>query len=300
MDYLLDLFESYQVHSNQTHFTFAHLSTVTHDNWRNGEYLDKSVAQFLDTLFTNHYADNTVIILYSDHGFRFGSLLKTKSAVYEQRLPLMYIYVPDTLHLDGLNSDQLRQVLRENQNRLTSHLDVHPTLLHLLYGDPPSSNSSGYSFGQSLFTSIPGNRTCEEAGIRPNYCMCTPFIPLKPITTQAEIAVSAVIRNINHRLQPYKDRCEQLELGEIISAWVEGGDKLIGKQKWYRIQFETYPNHALYECTLALTGQMKLSVEIEGQISRLDEYRNQTGCITEHPLVEPFCSCIDQMSNEIE
>src|SRR5690606_25672434 len=97
-------------------------------------YVDRPFKNFLSELFLRGHHENSLIILYSDHAMRFGPEIKTTANLYEQRLLFFYMRVPDSLSLDGLDKTQLRNVVRDNQHRLTSHLDVHATLMHLLNG----------------------------------------------------------------------------------------------------------------------------------------------------------------------
>lgn len=103
-DYLLDLFQAFQSRSNTVHFTFAHMSTLTHNYFNHAGYADKPFSSFMEKLFTGGHHQNSVIMVYSDHALRFGDAVNTTSNVHEQRLPFFYIYIPDTLTLNGLNA----------------------------------------------------------------------------------------------------------------------------------------------------------------------------------------------------
>lgn len=87
----------------------------------------------LSKLFHEGLNKNTVIIVLSDHGIRFGKLRNTKSGFYEERLPFLRVYIPDQMG-PGWNPSRLRKVLKDNEHRLTSHFDLHATLMHLANG----------------------------------------------------------------------------------------------------------------------------------------------------------------------
>ena len=99
-NYLLDLFSSLKS-KNQPLFAHTHLSTLTHDWFNHAGYADAPYHAFLSKLFAEGHHKNSVILLYADHSLRFGPVLNTTSSVYENRLPFFYIYVPDSLSLDG-------------------------------------------------------------------------------------------------------------------------------------------------------------------------------------------------------
>ena len=103
-DYLLDLYQAIRLRSNSAHFTLAHMSTLTHNFFNHAGYADRPFSSFLERLFKNGHNQNSVIMVYSDHALRFGSSVNTTANVHEQRLPLFYMYIPDSLELDGLNA----------------------------------------------------------------------------------------------------------------------------------------------------------------------------------------------------
>ena len=162
--------------SSVPHFTFAHLSTLTHNYFNHAGYADRPFHRFLSAFFERKLHQNTVILFYADHHLRFGSVSRTAAFAFESRLPFFYVYLPDSLVLNGLKAPQLRRILALNAHRLTSHYDLHPTMLHILEGSsssPPERNhSSSEPFGVSLLTEVPENRTCPEAGIAEQYCLC--------------------------------------------------------------------------------------------------------------------------------
>lgn len=95
--------------------------------------------------------DNTIIIFMSDHGYRFGSFRETFLGFYEESLPFFFFRLPPSLkaRYPGWYSN-----LKRNSRQLTSPLDLHSTLTHILYDaknkiENPSINSSTNS------TSIP-------------------------------------------------------------------------------------------------------------------------------------------------
>src|SRR5690625_5016955 len=101
---MLDLLESFHTHDDQRHFTFMQLSTLTHNYLNHAGYADLPFYQFLSQLFAHGYHRKTLITLHSDHGLRFGSILTTRSGIYEQRLPYFYMYVPDSLRVGDMDA----------------------------------------------------------------------------------------------------------------------------------------------------------------------------------------------------
>ena len=122
-----------------------------------------------------------LIIMFSDQGTQYGFFGTTVQAEYENVLPFGFIRMPPSLKAQY---PSWYENLKENAHRLTSHLDIYPTLediLHLSYLDENgtdfkfkhlnwenSPNRSAYSF----FEPIPDTRTCESALIPQENCPC--------------------------------------------------------------------------------------------------------------------------------
>ncbi|XP_017460714.1 PREDICTED: uncharacterized protein LOC108354031, partial [Rhagoletis zephyria] len=210
----------------QPHLTFIHMSTVVHEEPNNAAYADEPVRRFLEKIFAANLQQNTAILFYSDHGFRFGPISKTESGYHESRLPFMYWYIPEGLTLgDGLDAGQIRKNLRTNSRRLASQFDVHSTLLHILHGKPSPLPLSAdkffldHTFGHSLFTELPLNRTCEEAGIPEEYCLCRRFVPLTDAHSR-HLLGEFILEHLNEQLAPYSANCTPLSLGRILETKV--------------------------------------------------------------------------------
>jgi len=99
-------------------------------------WVDKQMGRVIDELRAQGALENTIIIITGDHGEEFlekGFWGHNSSFVEEQTHTPMVVWVPQHAH--------------EEVDRVTSHLDISPTLLQAL-GAP--QDSSSYSLGQSL------------------------------------------------------------------------------------------------------------------------------------------------------
>ena len=289
----MDLFESFRRHDHQAHFVFSHLSTLTHDYFNHGGYADKVFSDFLGKIFRNEYHKDSLIILFSDHGLRFGNIVYTKSGIYEQRLPYFYIYVPDSMKIESMDAKQLREMVKANQRKLTSHIDVHATLMHLLLGTP----STEEPFGLSLFAHIPDNRTCLQAGISAHYCMCGTFVTA-PITSEVNRIASQLVNITNQLLQPVSELCAQMTLNQTTKASIRQNE-LDSRRVHYLLQWQVNPSMGRFESTVLLdldeTGKAT-NLTVVGDISRIDKYGHQAKCVSGKPTIERFCYCTDNQS----
>lgn len=99
--------QHYDVHKDAVHAYMAASS-----------YADESVGVVLDALAESKYADNTIIILFSDHGWHLGEKLRfRKHALWAEdtQLPLI-------IHLPGMTEKQ-------NSFRNVNLIDLYPTLI---------------------------------------------------------------------------------------------------------------------------------------------------------------------------
>ncbi|KAK0078958.1 hypothetical protein PV326_009036, partial [Microctonus aethiopoides] len=123
---------------------------------------------FLNTPYFGFFWTNSI-----SHDCMNGiSSMDTETFVggHEDRLPFIYLRIPKQ-HEDN---DKITQALKINENRLTSHYDLHETLRDVLIrSGGKMDSSSGCPRCQSLFEIVPLERSCEDAGISSQYCTCT-------------------------------------------------------------------------------------------------------------------------------
>ena len=102
---------------------------MTHDWVEAGHYMDVPYHQLLSNLFNDDLLKNTLVIFFSDHGFRYGALRQTHTGEVENRLPFIYIHLPEKFNTE------YEENLRQNQYRLTTPFDIHASLVHLVQGN---------------------------------------------------------------------------------------------------------------------------------------------------------------------
>lgn len=101
-------------------------------------YVDHQVGRVLDAVERNGFRDNTVIVLWSDHGFHLGEKLITgKNTLWERstRVPLIFAGPGVTAGARSAEPVEL--------------LDIYPTLIELC-GLEPVSHLEGISLGPQL------------------------------------------------------------------------------------------------------------------------------------------------------
>ena len=91
-------------------------------------FADAMVGRLLDALAQSDYADNTIVVIWSDHGWQLGEKMHwRKFALWENVIrTVMMIRVPE--NLEKLPGGSVKGAATTN---LTSLLDIYPTLVDL-------------------------------------------------------------------------------------------------------------------------------------------------------------------------
>lgn len=282
------------------YFGFFWGSSISHDYLNKPHLADNDYAKFFNRLRVNGTLKNTALVFMSDHGIRWGDIRTTYQGRMEERLPFLFIALPkqfrEDFYMTYVN-------LKVNARRLTTPFDLHETLVDLVnpYGLSKEilfkrSQSNQNKRGYSLFTTIPGNRTCENAGISPHWCTCQKSTSVSIKDTIVLKAAAFSVQYINEQLIGYAD-CAKLSLAEIYNARVHSSaDQLLGNKHYsrdYTIAFRTSPGDATFEATVRqhLSKKSKsFYFNITGTISRINLYGRQSLCVTDFHL-KLYCYC---------
>ncbi|KAK0183520.1 hypothetical protein PV327_001557 [Microctonus hyperodae] len=231
----------------------------------------------------------------SDHGVRWGAFRETFVGGHEDRLPFIYLRIPKQHE----EYDKITRALKINENRLTSHYDLHETLRDVLIRSGGKMNSSSGCPGcQSLFEIVPMERSCEDAGISSQWCTCT---TTKMIDQDDKIIgesgskifldyVESVIKEFknenNERL------CSQLQLKKIhqideIIDMNNNNTKIMNKKYSYRI--EVTPGGGMFEFLIYSNANGNFTMHAN-EIIRINSYAKDSKCLENN--FRKFCFCL--------
>ncbi|KAJ3655276.1 hypothetical protein Zmor_014412 [Zophobas morio] len=277
------------------YFSFYWGASLSHDYLNKPHLGDKHYYKFFRKLKENGHLDNTITIFMSDHGIRWGDIRQTYQGQMEERLPFVFIVLPEWYK--GQYQNAYNNLLR-NTRRLTTPYDLHETLKDFLnpailhealekrYQDSPR--------GYSLFCEIPANRTCKIADIASHWCTCQQSVEVEKNSSLVIEAANFAVDYMNQQLEGYA-QCSELTMNNITDARVmtHNEDILGGNEiKDFMIILETVPGNGVFEVTLRNTiGFNKTNqFEVMGTISRLNLYGKQSACITDFHL-KLYCYC---------
>lgn len=286
-------------------YAMSFFTKLTHDDMTNSKMADAHMFEFYKAMKDKGHLNNTVVITFSDHGPRWGAIRSTVNGMVESRSPYAIFSFPKWF-LDKYPG--IRNNLKTNTHRLTTHFDTHATLQDLIYFKPktPSPLAHG-KHGISLFKEIPINRTCEDIPIPLEFCLCDQVnIESVPRDEKLFNAFSEVIvLKINSKRN--KNICEKLKLQKTLQLLRIQLPKQKEKDKHlFKIRFQTNPGEAIYEGTIQtpkgddtkiiqllndiITTGKSSSVVVGDTVDRLNLYKGQADCENDASK-KPYCYC---------
>eukprot|EP01102_Stenamoeba_stenopodia_P006364 TRINITY_DN1745_c0_g1_i1.p1 TRINITY_DN1745_c0_g1~~TRINITY_DN1745_c0_g1_i1.p1 ORF type:complete len:554 (-),score=96.23 TRINITY_DN1745_c0_g1_i1:138-1799(-) len=167
LNYLRSFFSKYP---GVGKFAFSLLYEAHESSMKVVRSLDKDLKEFLEDTMLNRTSPPMTVIA-ADHGMHYGSFTDTKTGWVEHKLPVLFFIVP-TWFLDLYPN--IEKYLLLNEQRLFTAYDLHYTIKHFVsYPEMPTKQDES-RFAYSLIgEEVPIDRTCDEAGIEDNICVCT-------------------------------------------------------------------------------------------------------------------------------
>ncbi|CAC5409844.1 unnamed protein product [Mytilus coruscus] len=236
---------------------------------------------------------------------RFGKLRETYIGKLEERLPFLFIVLPEWFRK---KYPVISQSLQINERRLITPFDIYETLQNVLFFGTDQREQSS-SRGISLFQEVSDERTCTEIGILPHWCTCAKNVPLPPEDIKNRDFGERIVTSINQILSTYVD-CARLTLENVLSASkilpydeilrfrkskndvinrkVTFGDK-VNSFVHYQLIVQTSPGNGRFEATIKY-DELHDSSKIASDISRINLYGNQSNCVNDHSI-KKYCFC---------
>lgn len=301
------------------------LRSQAHDTREFARVFDAALPQHLEILLREN--PRTLFVVMGDHGPSNGA---------DQNEPFLALFVPT----HGLESPwgrrhHLADVLAANERRLVTPADLHMTIKHAVVvwgrlrpdfcfaGSPRCSVAAGeterakradsglFAYipmtsghrARSLFTALPPNRSCSDAGIHPHHCqragVWQPLLRHQPLW---------VFHDILHRVNLFnrdKPACRQFRLDVVLSTVarrprarptaglgaVWATDEALVP---YKARFRTIEGRLVFDVSFGLghggapgSGRRIYRLRTMRQVTRYAKYQ---GCTPTSGLAE-FCVC---------
>ena len=183
-------------------------------------------------------------------------------------------------------------MFRTNQNRLTSHFDTYATMQDLLNFQGvvgPKGNRGERAI--SLFREIPEDRTCEDAQIPAEYCLCSGFSPAELSPGLDKYLGTVMTEKIISLLGKQKENCTTLRLKAVERVLKETQSEQdiksgIGN---FRVSIMTVPGEAQFEARMSFDSKSN-KAKVVGEVARTNMYRGQADCV-DTPELRRYCYC---------
>lgn len=223
-------------------FGFFWLSGYSHNPNNIPTLLQSYVIKFFEKLNKAGTLDNTVIFFLGDHGVRWGKMKLPVESYYDDRLPMLYMWFPYSFR-ERFQTEYISLLL--NQHRLTTHCDVHLTLLSILsLSDkgakitPPEACPKCSSF----FEEKSMNVSCEDINVPERWCSCHVLNKVEPTDSAAKLVPDFLLSEINKRSPGSK-------IGTILRHhwYTNESDKNV---IYHVIVIEVVPSNIMYEAII--------------------------------------------------
>lgn len=289
-EYALDFATAYR---NDPYFGLFWTNTFSHNDISDPSSMDEKMRNYIMELDIRQILNTSMVIFFSDHGLRFGPVRHLPTGWLEERLPFMFMWLPEWFREEH---PEIVQALKINRNRLTNPYDLHMTLKHILElsgrtKEQPAATSCPQC--QSIFKEMPWNRSCESTAIAGHWCTCSPYKSNDKNNLIVRGAVKFVLDYINKELAKHsngsKKLCAELKLKQISYAKKAEYHSAEVPFDDYMIVFEASPSGAWLESTVRRNLQTK-KFEITGSVSRLNVYASQSTCM-KIDYLRKYCYC---------
>ncbi|KAH8406725.1 hypothetical protein KR222_008160 [Zaprionus bogoriensis] len=274
-------------------------TSFSHDSFSLPSKMDDMIEQYLQDFEADGVLSESIVVFFADHGARYGTLSFLSSGFLEERLPMLFIYLPPWFRE---RYPQYARALHLNRNRLTSNFDLHNTLKHIIELGQ-SEDSPGLPLARdcpqchSLFYPANATRSCPDAGIHEHYCTCQPY---KRISTDwSRRIVPLIIERMNDYLwaKNLSGLCANLTLSYIHKIEMKlgldhdfHGELPVLDEALYRTKFKVQQNSADFFATVVFNNVTQhVDVDVE-MISRTNSYADDSTCIDDK-IAKLYCIC---------
>jgi hypothetical protein len=264
-------------------FIHSWMTSLAHLDINGARFADAKVAAFLQS----QDLSNTILIFMSDHGQRYGAIRETLAGWYEDKLPILSIYIPPSVRH---KFPSWKESLIFNSKRLSSPFDLYKTIEHVLKEYSEDNSKAPLSeektpkqrIGQSLFAPISSQRSCEDAGIRINYCACLPPRRLDMTDPKLLEAAKTAVAYLNDAVP---GQCAMSNLDRVVAgALMESLDETT-----YVVTFYTTPGDFLFEANVEYYEGAKFRVTTD--LLRMNKISRSAECV-DTSLLERYCYCL--------
>ncbi|ODM88224.1 hypothetical protein Ocin01_18459 [Orchesella cincta] len=263
----------------RNYFQFFWSMSLTHSSLNQGAVLDDLLLSTFQWFNERNYLNNTVFILMSDHGFRFGGYRNTYFGDIENKMPFAYF-------ISALIGALPEHRIESRQKKLKLGKKVPKSI--------------------SLFLPVPESRTCQTSGVPQEFCICNSLPKITNFTTSYTPQFAKFLTDQINKIVSRNPHCLKLELGRIVTANGFLNEELAvdnGLEYLHSVTIMTVPGQATFEATMRNVNATRQEIKddyvliddimawtVVGDITRTNSYGNDSLCVKEEAL-KLYCFC---------
>ncbi|XP_012154403.2 uncharacterized protein LOC100875253 isoform X2 [Megachile rotundata] len=261
--------------------------SASHENANGLSSMDDQLLDKMKTLEREGVLNDSMIVFLSDHGMRWGPIRSTFVGWYEERLPFLYLWLPEWFREELPDA---YPSLQTNQHRLASPFDLYQTLRQVLeLSGGRADPSPGCPDCHSLLEPLPRERGCSDVGVSSHWCTCTAFEPVDMDDPLVQRGAEFFLDHVERLLATYKDRkgrrlCAKLRLKKMLRA-----DRAVDSSSYaYFYTIQVSPGDGKFEVTVRYhNGTYSVS---DHDVSRINSYAIAAKCLDRG--MKQYCYCL--------
>ncbi|BFZ21857.1 hypothetical protein BsWGS_24896 [Bradybaena similaris] len=274
-------------------FAVAMLTRPTIKDPASAKIFDEHLLNFYKSLNQDHHINRSLIVSFSGRGIQHGSLRNSVNGDVESKTPFTVLTFPDWFLK---KYPDVAGYLKLNTRRLTSHFDTHATLLDLLYFNSNTApRPDPRQHGVSMLKKIPHDRTCKDALLPLDVCLCG-FTYLEDVYITSQLGrmlADLVMESLHSKID--ENRCVIFKLQQVIRIKKIALDDYTSTGTRgtfaYQVKLQVIPGNGVFTSTVFELNQFN-KWQVGTDIGRLDSHRGPSECL-EFQNNTPFCYCKD-------
>lgn len=273
-------------------FGFFWSNSYSHNIENSPTLIDKDIVTFFTSLNETGVLNNTFIFFLSDHGSRYGKLRVPYESYYDERLPMLFIWVP--YHFKKLQKRQYNNLI-SNQNRLVTPYDVYLTLKEImLISKEPEQYSKPTTDAcpncRSMFNEINPMRKCSDVNVDEKWCSCHEMRNLPVSDEDIRRSVELSVTNLQDRIKNTPTtscmKCIELKLKKILRTHVYRDE--FTNSTYFVIAFVMTPGDVAFEATVVKWNN---DLSVVQPTYSITSYNSRGSCVI-IPYHRQHCVCM--------
>ena len=267
-------------------------NSYSHNIENSPTLIDTDIFNFFTNLNETGVLNNTFIFFLSDHGTRYGKMRVPYESYYDERLPMLFIWVPynfKKLHINAYNSFIL------NQNRLVTPYDIYLTLQEIMLISTASEKyhkpkSDGCPNCMSMFNEIDPTRKCNDVDVSEKWCTCHEMRRLtesdEDMRRSIELCVTQLQDKMKNTPTTHCMECIVLKLKTILRTHAYRDES--SNSTYFIIAFVMTPGDVAFEATVVKRNNEFSIVQPTYSIT---SYNTRGSCVV-IPYHRQHCVCM--------